>query len=59
MFVVFILACQNFYPQELNTEKISELVSSYEEGASFSGVVLLTVKDSKNQNSLLNEHEKY
>lgn len=42
----FILLGQIIYPQQLNNNKITELIKSYEKGTSFSGVVLLTEKDS-------------
>jgi len=42
----FILLGQIIYPQQLNNNKITELIKSYEKGTSFSGIVLLTEKDS-------------
>ncbi len=41
-----ILANQIIYSQQLDINKITELINSYEKGTSFSGVVILTQNDS-------------
>jgi hypothetical protein len=46
LLISFVLFCQIIYPQQLNSNKITELINTYEEGTSFSGVVLLTQNDS-------------